>query len=177
MELVLLSDFWKAEMEKGCPSVTVRALWEAMLSGCGVWSAGFSWQLLLNLLSCSLGNTAVLWRTREPHRLAVACRACLAAGPLLLLPSPPPFLSRTGVSLSSASWPHTLQRILLRSSHSWESAVTRDSKLRTQEWQRLGLLEIELEELCIKAFERNKRLQFQKWVYNEKWSRVHRWIF
>lgn len=177
MELVLLSDYsWDGEG----PSQASRcdALWEAMLSGCGVRSVGFSWQLLLSLPSCFLGPTRQCYAEdpEGPHWLAVACRACLAAGPPTL-PSPPPFLSPyRSLSLISILTSHSA-RPSAPVSHSWESAVTRDSKLRTPGMAEVRTTGNRTGRVMYKSIWRNKRLQFQKWVYNEKRSRVHRWIF
>lgn len=96
------------------------------------------------------GPTGWLWP------VGPAWQQALLLCPVLLRSSP-----RTGVSLSSASWPHTLPGLLLRSvtPESQQSQETANSG--PQEWQRLGLLEIELEELCIKAFEEIKGYNFK----------------
>ena len=94
-----------------------------------------------------------------PHRLAVACRACLAACP----PPPPnpPFLSLDrspsliSILTSHSAGPSTPV------SHSWESADTRDSKLRTPGMAEVRTTGNRTGRVMYKSIWRNKRIQFQ----------------
>lgn len=171
MELAF-TQWLQLKWRRAVPSVRVQCALEAGLSGCGVRPAGFRWQLLLGPPPCSLGPTQQCWAEdpEGPYRLAVACRACLAACP------PAPFLS--------LFWRPSLISILTSHSagpsapvsHSWEPADTRDCKLRTPGMAEVRATGNRTGRLTCNSIWRNKRTQFQKWVYSEKWSRVHRWI-
>ena len=95
------------------------------------------------------GPTGWLWPVGPAWQPALLLR------PILLCSSP-----WTGVPLSSVSWPHTLQGLLLQSVTSETQQTQETANSGPQEWQRLGLLEIELQELCIKAFEEIKGYNF-----------------
>ena len=153
----MFTQWLQLKWRRAVPSVMVQCALEAGLSGCGVWSAGFRWQLLLGPPPCSLGPTQQCWAEdpEGPHWLLWPVGP--AWQPALLLLSSP----CSGVPLSSVSWPHTLQGLLLRSVTPESQADTRDRKLRTPAWQRLGLLEIELEDLCVRVFEEIKGHNFR----------------
>lgn len=167
-------------MEKGCPkchgacTLGGHAVW--------LWSVVSRLQLAappLNLLSCSLGPTRQCYVERTGRG---PTGWLWPVGPawqqaLPTLPSPPPFLSPCrSLSLISILTSHSAGPSA-PVSHSWESAVTRDSKLRTPGMAEVRTTGNRTGRVMYKSIWRNKELQFQKWVYNEKWSRVHRWIF
>ena len=124
-------------------------LW-SVVSGLQVAAPPGSASLFLGPNSAVLGGGP--WRA---PLAAVACRACLAACP----PTP----------LLSLFWSPSLISVLTSHSagpsapvsHSWEPQTQETANSGPQAWQRLGLLETELEDLCVIVFEEIKGHNFR----------------